>query len=339
VVVGRYPLPPGGETQTYRPFVAALDGHGELLWFKAWAPFRRDYFVYFAFIQPAAQGGFWLGGAIHQDPYQEWSMSPLLVRLSEEGEILEQRIYHVEGSAFSGAFRICVPLDDGGFLLSGTARDIPMDWPSALLVRMDARGAVQWARIVDDFKVPPPYPFGSAQAFKADGGFFLATPSSGFLRVGGDGRLEGDCDELWIPARLTAEEKDWLVAAPERILARHDLLVAPCSDPPSGNLVFKEPVEVLSRCGDLFPGILKVAKGSDPFRLKVQGWNFMAGSKVLVNGTEAPKTTFKRQDRHGLATLVASGPGLKALVPKGEAVTITVLNPDGYRSVGFTYVR
>ena len=54
---------------------------------------------------------------------------------------------------------------------------------------------------------------------------------------------------------------------------------------------------------------------------------------VKIDGTAAPKTSFKSDDR-----LVAKGgSSLKAMVPKGHRVTITVEDEAGGSSNGFEF--
>lgn len=92
-------------------------------------------------------------------------------------------------------------------------------------------------------------------------------------------------------------------------------------------------------CGEQWPGIMSVVKKTSPLRLKLTGWNFEKGSSVYVNGVKAGKTTFKGRDDLNRTKLVVIGSGLKALLPKGQSVCITVKNPDGHESDCFTFTR
>ncbi|MEW5763531.1 MAG: hypothetical protein ACOYXN_03900 [Acidobacteriota bacterium] len=92
-------------------------------------------------------------------------------------------------------------------------------------------------------------------------------------------------------------------------------------------------------CGDAFPGIQSVKVLHDPFRLKVVGWNFQEGAEVRVNGVAVPRTRYRGTDKNNRTRLVASGAGLKDLLPKGEAVALTVVNPDGKESAAFSFAR
>ncbi len=72
------------------------------------------------------------------------------------------------------------------------------------------------------------------------------------------------------------------------------------------------------------PTITAVAKLSDPFRLKISGSNFSANSSVSINGQLVPEASWKDS-----AKIIAKGGGaLKAMLPKGVPVQITVTNND-----------
>lgn len=80
-------------------------------------------------------------------------------------------------------------------------------------------------------------------------------------------------------------------------------------------------------------GISSVSRKGDPFRLVIEGTGFVQGCTVKIDGTAAPKTSFKSDDR-----LVAKGgSSLKAMVPKGHRVTITVEDEAGGSSNGFEF--
>lgn len=83
------------------------------------------------------------------------------------------------------------------------------------------------------------------------------------------------------------------------------------------------------------PVITAVTKVGSPFRLKVIGSNFVDGAQVLINGIAVPSTKFKSS----YYLVAKKGAALKAMVPKGVTVTITVKNPDGSQSNEFYYTR
>jgi PKD repeat protein len=72
------------------------------------------------------------------------------------------------------------------------------------------------------------------------------------------------------------------------------------------------------------PVLSGAVKKAGPFRIKVRGANFHPGAQVLVNGTPVPETR-RRSDTELVAR---GGAALKALLPKGQAVALFVLNPD-----------
>jgi acetyl esterase/lipase len=73
---------------------------------------------------------------------------------------------------------------------------------------------------------------------------------------------------------------------------------------------------------------------ASPFRLKVSGAGFEEGCSVRVGGAAAPRSVYR-----GPGEVVAKGSGLKAMVPKGVSVEISVESPDGRRSAPFLFTR
>ncbi len=83
------------------------------------------------------------------------------------------------------------------------------------------------------------------------------------------------------------------------------------------------------------PRVTSVATASDPFRLKVSGSGFQEGAVIKIDGAAVPETRYK-----GPRKLIAyKGSLLKAMLPKGIAVKVTVTNPDGVTSQPFTFTR
>ena len=79
----------------------------------------------------------------------------------------------------------------------------------------------------------------------------------------------------------------------------------------------------------------RVDVGHNPFRLRVYGLNFEHGCIVKINGVTVPYTS-----RKGTNLVVAKGgDSLKAMVPSGVPVIITVVNPDGGISNESTFQR
>ena len=80
--------------------------------------------------------------------------------------------------------------------------------------------------------------------------------------------------------------------------------------------------------------IASVSSSANPVRLMVAGSGFESGCTVLIGGAAVPKTQFKSGD-----LVVTKGSGLKAMVPKGVPVQVTVRDPDGRESAPYSYTR
>lgn len=81
--------------------------------------------------------------------------------------------------------------------------------------------------------------------------------------------------------------------------------------------------------------IASVSKMGSPFRLNVTGGGFLPGAWVYINGAPAPGVSYK-----GPSNLKAKGgAALKAMLPLGQPVCITVMNPNGGTTPCFMYTR
>jgi len=83
------------------------------------------------------------------------------------------------------------------------------------------------------------------------------------------------------------------------------------------------------------PVVASVTKGSDPFRITLNGTNFQPGCVVKVSGTAANGTQVYKSS----VQLVQKGDSLKSQLPKGTPVAITVVNPDGGVSNVYSFTR
>ena len=72
------------------------------------------------------------------------------------------------------------------------------------------------------------------------------------------------------------------------------------------------------------PVISAVKKQAPPFRLVLTGSNLHDGCTVFVNGTSVPQSLWKNAGK----VVAKGGSALKAMVPKGTTVQITVKNND-----------
>jgi PKD repeat protein len=79
----------------------------------------------------------------------------------------------------------------------------------------------------------------------------------------------------------------------------------------------------------------RVIKHGRPFRLKIFGNYLQPGCVIKINGVAVPGSIYKGPT----AVVAKKGSALKAMVPKGVPVVITVTNPDGGVSNGVTYTR
>lgn len=79
----------------------------------------------------------------------------------------------------------------------------------------------------------------------------------------------------------------------------------------------------------------KISRRKHPFRLKIFGANLEPGCRVLINGSPAPYSAYKSSG----VVVAKRGRTLKAMMPKGVPVSITVRNPDGGASNTVTYTR
>ncbi len=84
------------------------------------------------------------------------------------------------------------------------------------------------------------------------------------------------------------------------------------------------------------PIITYVQKAGNPFRLKVYGTNFHVGCTVLIDGTQVPSTKWKNNGQ----VIAKKGGPLKAMLPKGTVVQVTIRNEDDHGvSAPFAFSR
>ncbi len=87
------------------------------------------------------------------------------------------------------------------------------------------------------------------------------------------------------------------------------------------------------------PVITLIKKVTDPpgtFFLKVMGINFHAGAVIKINGAFVPQSIYKS----GSQVNAQGGDALKAMLPKGVPVNVTVTNTDNnITSANFSFVR
>jgi len=96
-----------------------------------------------------------------------------------------------------------------------------------------------------------------------------------------------------------------------------------------GSDTISSSVTVLPACT-----ISGVALTQSPIGLRIKGTRFRSGCRVLIDGRVVAATLYR-----SATLLLVRGAGLAAKLPKGIAVKIVVLNPDGGRSAPFDFTR
>jgi len=82
--------------------------------------------------------------------------------------------------------------------------------------------------------------------------------------------------------------------------------------------------------------VTKIVIPGEPFRLKIMGSNFHANCTIYINGVAVPLTYFVSPSK----LIAKKGSALKAMLPKGVPVQITVKNnDDGGVSAPYTFIR
>ncbi len=82
--------------------------------------------------------------------------------------------------------------------------------------------------------------------------------------------------------------------------------------------------------------ITSIQKAASPFRLKIAGVNFQAGTTVFIGTDETPWSN--AVVKSGGLIVLKGGAALKAMFPRGVAVPVRVQNPDGATATA-TYTR
>ena len=80
------------------------------------------------------------------------------------------------------------------------------------------------------------------------------------------------------------------------------------------------------------PVVSSITKLANPFRLKITGSNFLPGCEVFIGPDTLPWSNVRQKD--GNTLLVKGGATLKARFPRGQAVSISIKNPNGTKGQG-----
>jgi|WetSurMetagenome_2_1015567.scaffolds.fasta_scaffold11401_1 hypothetical protein len=81
--------------------------------------------------------------------------------------------------------------------------------------------------------------------------------------------------------------------------------------------------------------IASVNKMSSPFRLGLSGGGFLPGAQIYIDGVRTPGVSYKSPSQ----MVAKGGDALKAMLPKGQPVCITVVNPNGGTTPCYSYTR
>jgi len=307
--------------------VLRTDPDGIVRWARRYEGGKHAQFV--PHIALAPEGGYYL----LQDAGDQ---DQRVARLDADGAILWQK--HLIWPTRPGASYSTAPafaaMPDGGCLIEGYVAGLDPQNPQIFygwLAALTPAGDVAWSEtgVVGG---------GPGAILASSDGITLSEDGGVLVRLDSEGLPPPECTSLPPTPGLIAVE-DTQYSSQD---VSGEITTAPVIAWAYGTSAVATPVTNITDtvlCGDSFPGIISVQKLQSPFRLKVTGRNFEDGSTLLINGTAAKKTTYKGADSKGRTRVVAKGGGLKAMLPKGEPVTLTVLNPDGRESVAFTFTR
>jgi outer membrane protein assembly factor BamB len=295
----------------------------------------------FQWLQATPDGGILLTATLNTSDY-----APVLVWLDGQGNVIRAKSLRGVGdiSLWKVGLFGAIQLADGSTVAIGGGSDFTCQSVCNLqhLLKLDSQGEVLWSR---GWSYPTPIDGGVDGLFPASDKIEIAGygddfgenyTSESLLRLDGQGHGLGSCrtEKSDLLAVADAQVTSLPVLDMERstypyvyaVDAHH--VPFPVTDIPDHLL-----------CGAKYPGIASIKKLQNPLRLKLSGRNFEQDSVILINGLPAPKSSFVRPNKQGIATIVAKGSRLKAMLPKGQSVTITVINPDGRESVGYVFVR
>lgn len=345
LIVGKYAVQISAGALYYRTWVASIGTDGGVLWYRTFDADPTLYSLDFRLLLPAPNGGCFLGGSVAYVSSPDELGRPFLARLAGDGQIEWQEVFCVPGSCSGGSISSGLVTPDGNLLTAGVATGY-IEYPTGLVMNLDEGGQPIWARLVDKWHLPQPYlSIGFSDVFSDGGGYILPTVGGQYgeppwvFRLDHDCNLPQGCVVTFLSPQVSVTNLSVLTPCDDRLTARSMAGYSVCDSTPS--MLNKTVLTSSVICGDAYPGVVSVKKLSAPLRLKIYGWNFEDGSEVLIDGVRAPATSFKGIDgKTGQSVLMAKGGRtLAEMMPKGQAVTITVLNSDGRQSVEFPFVR
>jgi hypothetical protein len=147
------------------------------------------------------------------------------------------------------------------------------------------------------------------------------------LKVDADGGFSDPCVAVLDP------DLSWSVEPTAVQDATAAIVDGPCSA--LAGAILPRPVS-LGSSNTICPVIQSVSVLHNPFRLDIRGFGFVADSSVQINGVWVPALNQKYWNQF----IAKKGSALKAMVPKGQAVCVTVNGLWGtYKSDCFMFTR
>ena len=318
--------------------VIKVDLDGNLVWAKSYEGF------YEPIISSTLDGGFLLTGVTFYIP----GTIGVLQRMDANGDILwQERLVFPDYPNMLEAYILGMhECDDGTILIRGLTGDddsSSMEYQSFIAL-LNSAGEPLWCQVYENgISFLPTYTTEDT---------IMETEDSILAAGLGKGEYEdinfvspaiisvdktGISPDLCPPTTIRMEAKPTYYNVSDVLLTACDLVPLPMKNLDANIEDITLGDHLL--CGDVWPAVLSAKKFSNPFRLKLTGWNFTQESEVYVNGVKTPKASYKGTDAYNHTKLVVSGAGLKTLLPKGQPVCITVKNPDGHESECFSYTR
>jgi|GEM_PF-3702073 len=321
----------GGDYQhSFVELLIKVDSGGNLLWQKQFQD-PNDYHVdpTTSEVTNAPDGNLvFVGG----DPAMAW-------KLDQQGNVLwTQRVTNQPGGGDVIDITEILPAPEGSYYAVGQEELINNCYPNppcvrgTLLVKLSEDGALEWEKAYQaDFRTP----YATGFCLAADGGLAVVGATHGdisgsdvvVLRVDPEGSFSDPCVAILDPAFSWSAE-------PTEVQDATALPVdAPCSALPGAI----PPASVSMASSDtICPVIRSVTVLQNPFRLDIKGFGFVADSWVEINGISVPALNRK----YGYEFIAKKGSALKAMVPKGQAVCVTVNGDWGtYKSNCFMFTR
>ncbi len=147
-------------------------------------------------------------------------------------------------------------------------------------------------------------------------------------------RLSGDFSDVWYA--FSQDLRHWSGLGDLTAQPRFALAFAFQSDSvtPAGFHGFGARIDSISLATTSL-AVDSVYKKGGPFRLFVYGAGFLPGAWVYIDGQAVPKVKYK----HSGLLVAKGGTALKAMMPFGQPVCVSVVNPGGASSACYTFVR